>query len=81
VSATELIEQVKRELQGLPVNEQERFFNGVAALEQSLPSPRLPASGGTPLAWPDVQARHRRIFGDQVLPVNIVLAARDEEPH
>lgn len=80
MSAAELIEQVKRELQRLPVNEQERFFNGVAALEQSLPAPHLPAPA-TPLAWPDVQARHRRIFGDQVLPVNIVLAAREEELH
>ena len=79
VSATDLLEQVKQELQRLPAREREKFFDGLAGLEERLPSSH--PTSEIPLAWPDIQARHRRIFGDAVLPENIVLEAREREEH
>jgi len=78
MSATELFEQVKVQLKSLPAEERQLFLDRLIALEEDMPVPQ-PASA-TPLQWPDIEARHRRIFGDQVLNENIVLAAREDEP-
>jgi len=78
MSASELLEQVRKELKKLPAEQQERFFDEILTLEGNPARDNVqPAAGSLP--WPDIHARHRRIFGDTVLQENIVLAAREEE--
>jgi hypothetical protein len=42
-------------------------------------SPFSPSKQTKRVAWPDVEARAKRIFGDRVLP-NLVLLEREENP-
>ena len=77
MSAKELLKQVSDQLEQLPREEREAFFDGVVNLEQRLP-PTRPRLQSRRLRWPDIHVRHRRIFGKAVLPENIVLAAREE---
>ena len=77
MSAIELLEKVKLELAHLPAPEREKFFDGLLSLEETILPPQKSAANH--LEWPDIHERHRRIFGDRVLPENIVLAAREEE--
>lgn len=79
MSAVELLEIVKGELALLPVEERERFLDGLVALEGVTPFQQ--SSTGDRVQWPNIHQRHRHIFGDRVLPENIVLAAREEEDH
>ncbi len=78
MSASELLDELGERLERLPPLERERFFDGIAALELRFGRREL-ATAPRPLPWPDIHARHRRIFGDEVLPENIVLAARAED--
>jgi hypothetical protein len=80
MSARELLRQVSEQLRELPAEEQERFFDEILALDVALPVQHDEATKHS-LRWPDIHARHRRIFGGTVLPENIVLAAREEEEH
>jgi hypothetical protein len=78
MSASELLREVGEQLRKLPTEERERFFEGMVSLEDALPHGN--GEGAVrPLAWPDIQARHQRIFGDTLLPENVVLAGREEE--
>ncbi|MBI2926914.1 MAG: hypothetical protein HYY24_14560 [Verrucomicrobia bacterium] len=79
MSAIELLEKVRGELAHLRAEERERFFDGLTTLEDVMPFPQN--SAGDHVQWPDIHERHRRIFGDCVLPENVVLAAREEEEH
>jgi len=78
MSAAELFDQVKVQLKSLPAEEQQLFLDRLIALEEDLPVSQ--PDSATLLKWPDIEARHRRIFGDQVLNENIVLGAREDEP-
>jgi hypothetical protein len=80
MSAAELLKQVSKEFSKLSADEREKFVDGVLDLEGTA-SVAEPASTGTALKWPDIEARHRRIFGKSKLPVNLVLEAREEEDH
>jgi len=79
MSAIELLEKVKLDLAHLPAEEREKFFDGVLTLEEAMHVPQKSANDH--VQWPDIQERHRRIFGDRVLSENMVLAAREEEEH
>jgi hypothetical protein len=78
MSASELLEQVRKQLKKLPAAEKDRFFTEIVALEGAL-TPNHKDRKVPVLNWPDIHARHHRIFGDTVLQENVVLAARDEE--
>lgn len=80
MSASELLRQVGQQLKQLPLAEREKFLDGILNLEYALPR-AIRSVAGAPLRWPDIHARHRRIFGDTVLAENVVLAAREEEEH
>ena len=77
MSAIELLEKVKLELAHLPAPERDRFFDGLLSLEDGMLVSQK--SDGERIQWPDIHERHRRNFGDQVLPENVVLSAREEE--
>ena len=77
MSAIELIELVKQHLKHLPADEQAKFFQNLDTLEES--QARAQTGDKKSLPWPDIHERHRRIFGDRILPNNIVLAARAED--
>jgi hypothetical protein len=77
MSAIELLEKVRLDLAHLTAAEREEFFDGLLTLEESIPAPQKSAHDH--VQWPDIHERHRRIFGDRVLPENIVLAAREDE--
>jgi hypothetical protein len=77
MSAIELIELVKQHLKHLPADEQAQFFQTLDTLEESQARSRVDER--KPLSWPDIHERHLRIFGNRILPANIVLAARDED--
>ena len=71
MSAAELLRQVK----ALPASEREKFLLAVLRLEEEGSSR---ANGRKKrVAWPDVEARAKRIFGNRVLP-NLVLLEREE---
>lgn len=72
MSATQLLNQVKT----MPARERRKFFDAVHDLELNQPPTRNGKSKR--VAWPDVEARARRIFGNRTLP-NLVLLAREEE--
>lgn len=78
MSAKELLEQVSKQLEQLPLEEREAFLDGVVSLEQKLPFTNESHSHQS-LQWPDIHMRHRRIFGNVILPENVVLAAREED--
>ena len=78
MSANELLDQVRKQLEKLPAVEKDRFFTEILALEGTSVPDRKQIEA-RPLQWPDIHARHRRIFGGSVLQENIVLVARDEE--
>ena len=78
MSAKELLDQVRKQLAQLPAVEKDRFFTEIIALEGAS-APDHKQTEARPLQWPDIHARHRRIFGDTVLQENLVLASRDEE--
>jgi hypothetical protein len=73
MSVAELIKQVK----ALPSRERERVFLAILALDEKSPATRSKQTKR--VAWPDVEARAKRIFGDRVLP-NLVLLEREENP-
>ena len=73
MSVAELIKQVK----ALPAREREKVFLAILALEEESPSAQPKQTKR--VAWPDVEARAKRIFGDRVLP-NLVLLEREESP-
>jgi hypothetical protein len=73
MSVGELIRKVK----ALPAREREKVFLAILALEEE--SRSVHPKPTKRVAWPDVEARAKRIFGDRVLP-NLVLAAREEDP-
>jgi hypothetical protein len=66
-----LLNQVK----ALPAGERRRFLAAVRTLE----TPSSASVRSKRVTWPDVEARAKRIFGNQVLP-NLVLIDRQEEP-
>jgi 23S rRNA A1618 N6-methylase RlmF len=73
MSVAELIKKVK----ALPAREREKVFLAILALdEETLPARSKQTKR---VAWPDVEARAKRIFGDRVLP-NLVLLEREENP-
>ena len=78
MSAKELLKQVSLQLEQLPPDEREESLDSIASLEQTTSAPKSQITGKS-LAWPDIRARHQRIFGNVVLAENIVLAAREEE--
>ena len=73
MSVAELIKQVA----ALPARERERVFLAILALDEE-PSTLRPKQAKH-VAWPDVEARAKRIFRDRVLP-NLVLLEREENP-
>ena len=78
MSAMELLKQVGQELEKLPSADRAQFFDGVVSLEETFEAKESRAEGKA-LNWPDIHARHRRIFGNARLPENFVLAERQEE--
>jgi hypothetical protein len=75
MSASELLKEVSEEVRKLPPSEQKQFFDALIALKGSVTQRAQPVE--PPSACPpDIQARHRRIFGDTILSENIVLAER-----
>ena len=70
MSATELLEELK----ALPHEEQAAFASQFHRWEAERPV----GTPGRRVQWPDPCVRHRRIFGEAVLP-NMVLVAREEE--
>jgi hypothetical protein len=77
MSASELLDDVSKMVRQLPPAEREEFFDGLFALRKAVERPPVVAERSK-LRWPDIQERHRRIFGDRVLSENIVLAERGE---
>jgi hypothetical protein len=73
MSVAEMIRRVK----ALLSREREKVFLAILALEEEFPSVRPKQTKR--VAWPDVEARSKRIFGDCVLP-NLVLLEREENP-
>ncbi len=73
MSANEVLEHVK----ALPPRERRKFFAGIHELEAALEGEPA-ARGKRPIRWPDAVARRRRIFGDKVLPI-LVMLAREQE--
>ena len=71
MSVAELLKQVD----ALPAREREKFFRALLKLEGPLPNAKR--KNGR-VAWPDVEARAKRIFGERVFP-NLVLLERQEE--
>lgn len=67
MSATELLKQVRR----LPPGERQKLLSAILSLEE--PSSRRTKR----VKWPDVEARAKRIFGNQRFP-NLVLLEREE---
>jgi hypothetical protein len=73
MSLTQLLKHVR----ALPTRQRERLLREILALEEE--SRARPSHGRTTrVAWPDVEARAKRIVGDRVLP-NLVLLERGEE--
>ncbi len=73
MSLTQLLKHVR----ALPTRQRERLLREMLALEEE--SRARPSRGrATRVAWPDVEARAKRIVGDRVLP-NLVLLERGEE--
>ena len=81
MSATDLLEQMKREVLLLPPAEQERFLAGLAQWESSFAPAGRPPARLRRVHWPDPAERLQRIFGSRVLQENIVLTARTEEAY
>lgn len=73
MNVSELIRQVK----ALPAREREKVFGAILASECDSPAARLRQTKR--VAWPDVEARAKRVFGDRVLP-NLVLLEREDNP-
>ena len=73
MSVAELIKRVK----ALPARERQKVIVAILALEEESPSARPKQTKR--IAWPDIEARAKRIFGDRVLP-NLVLQEREENP-
>ena len=74
MSLTQLLKRVK----ALPTRQRERLVREILALDAKRDA--RPPSGRTetPIMWPDVEARAKRIVGNRVLP-NLVLLERGEE--
>ena len=66
----ELIEEIK----ALPARERRRLVEIIPELKED--STSTPASSQR-VQWPDVEARAKRIFGDNVMP-NLVLLEREQ---
>ena len=77
MSASELLNDVSQIVRQLPPAEQQEFFDGLFALKREV-EPSSSLAGHSKADWPDIRARHRRIFGDTVFSENIVLAERGE---
>lgn len=73
MSVAELIKQVA----ALPAREREKVFLAILALDEESLTPR--PKRAKRVAWPDVEARAKKIFRDRVLP-NLVLLEREENP-
>jgi len=75
MSLAELLKHVK----ALPTQERERLLREILVLEEERSHGAEQSSGAEEhVAWPDVEARGKRIVGDRVLP-NLVLLERGEE--
>jgi hypothetical protein len=74
VSPSQLLKHVK----ALPAEERQRLLREILLLEEEAGEPQPPEEVQTPVKWPDVEVRARRIVGDRVLP-NLVLIERGEE--
>lgn len=72
MSTGELLKQVK----ALPRRERQKVFRAILALEEDEQAQRPIKTKR--VKWPDVEARAKRIFGNNVLP-NLVLLDREEE--
>jgi len=70
MNVAELIRHVK----ALPAHEREKVFEAILAPVCESPAARLKQAKR--VAWPDVEARAKRVFGDCVLP-NLVLLERE----
>ena len=77
MSANELLEQVKQEFEQMPPIEREVFLDKLLDLAGARAEDLDEVTSSDP-HWPDVRARHRRIFGDAILVENIVTSARAE---
>ena len=71
MSTVELLKQVE----ALPARERKKFL--LALLKREGKPTHAKRKHGR-VTWPDVEARAKRIFGNQVLP-NLVLSERREE--
>jgi len=74
MSPSQLLKHVK----ALPARERQRLLREILLLEEQSGETRPSRDGKTPVTWPDVEVRGRRIVGDRVLP-NLVLLERGEE--
>ena len=72
MSTDELLKQVR----ALPRRERQQVFRAILALEEDEQAQRPIKTKR--VKWPDVEARAKRIFGNNVLP-NLVLLDREEE--
>jgi hypothetical protein len=79
MTASELLSQVRHELEQMPTSERGAFFDGLFDLEIEV---EQKADGQSPFVnWSSHFETMKEVWGDNVLPENIVLAAREEEEH
>jgi hypothetical protein len=76
MTVAQLLERAKT----LPKRQRDRLVRGILALEDPRGKNGRPGRRRTHAAWPDVEARAKRIDGDRVLP-NLVLLERGEEAY
>jgi hypothetical protein len=74
MSTADLLRHVKK----LSPRERQKFLESVLAMESKSPS-RARKNKSRKTKWPDIEARARKIFGDQVLP-NMVRYDREGRP-
>lgn len=71
-----------RKFKSLPEHEQQEFASEFRDWEKQsrarVEKAQKATGTETPVQWPDVSERQKKIFGDRVLP-NLVLQAREEE--
>jgi hypothetical protein len=72
------VRQLLKRVQALPARQRDRLVRQILALEDKSAA-RPVRESRTRVAWPDVEARARRLLGDRVLP-NLVLLERTEKP-
>ncbi|MGV3661239.1 MAG: hypothetical protein ACO1TE_13715 [Prosthecobacter sp.] len=74
MSARDLAAKVREEMRMLSIDEQARFLGMVSSMRPAGVSTRRPSK---PLMWEGRQKRLKQIFGDKVLPKNLVLEERE----